>query len=249
MLEKIAKKSRMGLATAGIAGLASLVGAGCAHLSEGELLTLAGTVMTQSGNSKAVVPGVVMSTIGQMKYQEEVRKRGYNVNVNLSAAEQENIRSTLPENVDVSNNKFTPAEGYVWVDEKDPRNLNVRKAQSWFIACEDVQDFDRSGQIDHPLEFIGKKRIFREGDKMTLAMITEEYGESEKRVEIYGPNRSLIYDASAITPKVLGIRHIGEDGTDFLSRWLASEGGYGDFRAIWYKKGELVGTNVFKIIQ
>ena len=94
-------------------------------VTEGEVLTLVGTLGMQSTNPKDVKLGSLIYLLGQMKHEREVAREGA-TKVYVENCPQPN--RVIPENVIYTDRQYRPAPGYEWVKPSEPDDYRVTKS-------------------------------------------------------------------------------------------------------------------------
>lgn len=191
-LERLAQKTktlRKGL-FAGTTLIGSLYLGGCAPtLSEGEGLTLVGAVMRESDDALLRRLSPYASLLGAMRLPKEYAREG-RTQINIQREQPQ----TTPENVNYQNGRYTPNEGYVWVDPDDPDDLSIKKKEGSAFAFRWV-DYDRSGDLDIlEDELIGRRSRFEQNENLALMLLYCSEEPFQQNLKIYGPTGRLVFE-------------------------------------------------------
>lgn len=270
-LERLTKSIRKGLAT-GLLGLSFAGAGGCAatlsELTEGEEMTLLGSVMGASSDSLPIKLAPYISLLGQMRYQKEIVREG-RTQINISPGEQtQNQRA--PENIIYSEGEYFPAPGFAWANPENPNDLTLRRSMGVAFAANYWRDFDNDGLAD-PNEFVGVKDKFYDTEDILLVLYGEQGAEREIRYEIYDPKGRLYVgqegDTSTTgkTTTAMGATAVGLNFN--LTNWLIhgwrwekmegnltkiipldpNDGRYGNYVIVWHSNGATE-TKQFEIV-
>ncbi len=180
-------------------------------------------------------------------------------NVNVYTNEENKVSIKLPANVIYSDGTYQPAPGYTWLNST-AGDLRVRKIgetlrfreperilRREFFACNYWGDFNNDNMGDYPEEFVGIKNRFRDDERIILVSYDEIGRKGMKyEIKIYDPKGKEIHKIERIYEQDGEMNRIGSG--DDLMRWLIYNGGYGNFKSVWYANNNYIGSTEFEII-
>ena len=177
-LEKLISRGRKGIATLGILGM--LGSFGCSTLTEGEITTIAGEVLTEKGKSELErLAGRILLSAGTMKYQKELAEAGRT--------------QIVYQNVNYGEGGYSPKEGYTWVNPENPEDFRVKELFGSGFSFRWV-DYNKSGDADNLDEYVELKNRFRQNESIILTLV---YGSEEpfhQNLKIYDPKGKIILE-------------------------------------------------------
>ena len=191
-LENLVKKGRNGM-VAGLLGLTAIGTGGCAsslsEFTEGEGMTLIGAIMGESDDALAIKLAPYVSLLGQMRYQKEVIREG-RTQINIRGEQTQRT----PENVIHQNEKYSPAEGYAWVNPEDSNDLSVERIFGSGFAFRWI-DYNKDGNLDNEGEVIGIQKVFsRQDESIAFVLNYEAKQPFRQNLKIYSPRGDLVWD-------------------------------------------------------
>ena len=120
--------------------------------------------------------------------------------------------------------------------------------RTYFFTCNYFKDFNNDGVGDYPNEFVGIKNRFRDDEKIVLVSYDEKSKKGQLvKWEIYNPSGKLIGTDQTIYQYNGNTWRVGENFD--TTGWLIQNGGYGNFKAVWYLDGKYTGSTEFEIVK
>ena len=157
------------------------------------------------------------------------------------------------------------------VNENFENSTAIYPGKFYFFAANYWKDFNKDG-MPSPNEFVGIKKIFKDGEELILVSYDGRSGlkGDKKELKVYSPKGNIVYtnedtydysreafyyhgnksteSSEKINTKVgKTIRGTLKNGTPFTD-FLVKKGGYGNYKAVWTLNGKYDGSNGFEII-
>jgi len=259
-VETLTKKAKeRALHSLAVAGAITVFGAigfwGSALYAQSDWDILAGIINLNKHNSKLTYEQRealraiedFARTQGEREFQREITREGakQTLTINYGSGKQAQLVK------DEQGNHYLLVDGTIYRYNQDfegqARN-NAQEQKVRFFACNYWKDFDKNGYSDYPEEYVGIKNKFRDNEKIILVSHDERNLKGCKwSMEIYAPNGKTIHKAERILTYSVG--ECARTGADFdMTGWLIQEGGYGNFKAVWYIDGNYDGSTEFEIV-
>ncbi|MCP6727572.1 MAG: DUF1647 domain-containing protein [Patescibacteria group bacterium] len=190
---------------------------------------------------------------GERERAEAIARAGADrTNVNVYVGENETrgeSRGNILENVIYSDGTYSPAPGYTWLNSTagDFRVRKVFKEDVKFFACNYWKDFNNNNAGDYPEEFVGIKNKFRDDERIILVSYDQlNMRGTEMEIKIFNPRGKEIYSRVDIYDSNGVVNRTGTE--DDMMGWLIDNGGYGNFKSVWYVNDNYAGSTEFEII-
>ena len=232
-LEKVLRKARNGLIGLGLAG-ALMVGGGCASLSSSDW------------DSLAFMMGALARD--KDKTEEQRESAAYIEQIAKEQAQKEHEKDLA----DRSRDEGDEVNVYVGEQKKEKEIVYVEREKEpelnrYFFACNYWKDFNGDGAANYPDEYVGIKNKFGDDEKISLVSHDEKGKKGQRlRMEIYNSSGEIIIDH---------LKRLRDNGSmvtvaDYfdMTNWLIQNGGYGNFKAVWYLDDKYAGSTEFEIV-
>ncbi|MCP6727654.1 MAG: hypothetical protein KJI69_06610, partial [Patescibacteria group bacterium] len=195
---------------------------------------------------------------GERERAEAIARAGADrTNVNVYTNEENKGPIKLPANVIYSDGTYSPAPGYTWLNNIEG-NYNVVKIEETheevresgileFFACNYWKDFNNNNVGNYPEEFVGIKNRFRDDEKIILVSYDQvNMKGTEMKIKIFNPRGKEIHSGIYIYDSNGMMNRTGAE--DDMIGWLIDNGGYGNFKSVWYVNNNYAGSTEFEII-